>query len=97
MHPLQWLYLCDIIGKCKPKIEDLQNHVVPKWASKWKQLGKQLNIDEHLMDIIDCDHPNDCETCCNEMFFEWLDCNPFASWEDIITAEDNLSTDGMYN
>ena len=69
--------------------------MVPKWASKWKQLGKQLNIDRHLMDIIEYDHPNDCETCCIKMFSEWLDCNPIASWEDVNAAEDNLSTDGI--
>ena len=59
-------------------------------------MGTQVNIDQHLMDIIEYDHPNDCESCCSKMFFEWLDNNPAASWEDIITAVDNLSPDGTY-
>ena len=81
--------------KEKPKLKDIYNHVVPKYASKWRQLGTQLNIDQHLMDNIEHDHPNDCESCCSKMFSEWLDINPPASWEDIITAVDNLSSDGM--
>ena len=84
-------------GKEKPAIKDIHNHVVPKWASKWKQLGTQLNIDQHLMDIIECDNPNDCKSCCCEMFSKWLDINPVASWDDIITAVDNLiTTNGMF-
>ena len=69
--------------------------MVPQWASKWRQLGTQLNIDQHLMDNIEHDHSNDCEGCCSKMFTEWLDSNPTASWNDIITAVDNLSPDGM--
>ena len=83
-------------GKDTPHIKDIDNHVVPKLASKWRQLGTQLNIDQHLMDIIEHDHPNDCESYCSKMFSEWLDNNPTASWEDIITAVDNLSSNGMY-
>ena len=67
-----------------------------KWASKWRQLGIQLNIDQHLMDNIERNHWNDCEGCCSKMFSDWLDFNPTASWDDIITAVDNLFTNGMF-
>ena len=59
-------------------------------------MGTQFNIDQHLMDIIEHDHPNDCESCCSKMFTDWLDINPAASWEYIITAVDNLSSNGMH-
>ena len=48
------------------------------------------------MDNIECDHPNDCESCCSKMFLEWLDSNPTASWEDIIAAVDRIFTNGMF-
>ena len=76
-------------------MKDIQNHVVPKWASKWRELGTQLNIDQHLMDNIECDNPNDCKSCCLEMFRKWLDVKPIASWEDIVSAVDSLSPNGM--
>ena len=69
--------------------------MVPKWASKWRQLGTQLNIDQHLMDIIECDNPNDCKSCCLEMFRKWLEVSPGASWEDIVTAGSYLLSVGM--
>ena len=71
---------------------NINNHVVPMWAPKWRNLGTKLNIQQHLMDIIECNHSNDCETCCSKMFSGWLDTNPGACWEDIITAVDSLSS-----
>ena len=66
----------------------------------WHQNGDSwvlnLIIDQHLMDNIECDHPNDCESCCSRMFLEWLDSNPTASWEDIIAAVDRIFTNGMF-
>ena len=65
-------------------------------ASKWRELGRHLNIPKHLMENIEHDHPHDCETCCSKMFSEWLNINPDASWEDIINAVDDISFYGMY-
>ena len=69
--------------------------MISKWASKWRQLGTLLKIDQRVMDNIEHDHPNDCERCCGKMLSEWLDITPAASWEDIINAADSLSSDGM--
>ena len=69
--------------------------MISKWASKWRQLGTLLKIDQRVMDNIEHDHPNDCERCCGKMLSKWLDITPAASWEDIINAADSLSSDGM--
>ena len=91
------IYVILYAGKEKPAIKDIHNYVIQKWASKWRQLGTQLNIDRHLMDNIECDHPSDCESCCRKMFSKWLDINPAASWDDIVTAVDTLTiTNGMF-
>ena len=89
------VYVQTYTGKEKPKLKDIENHVVPKWASEWKKLGTQLNIAQHFMKKIERDHPNDCENCCSKMFEEWLDTNCAPTWEDIINAVDNLSVLGM--
>ena len=59
-------------------------------------MGTQLSIDQHMMSIIEKDHPNDCTKCCFEMFYKWLCNNPDACWEDITTAVDRLLAAGMY-
>ena len=70
--------------------------MVPKCASKWRELGTQLDVAQDLMDIIERDHPNDCKRCCIKLFSDWLDNNLAASWGDVITAVDGISTDGMF-
>ena len=89
--------ICNIfgIGTQQPKLEDLNNRVVPWWAPQWKQLGEQLKVGDHLIRIIEHDHPNDCETCCSKMLTKWLDNTPTASWEDLTTAVNDLSSYGM--
>ena len=82
-------------GKKTPTLIDICNKVVPFWASKWRQLGVQLKITNHMMDIIEHDYRNDCERCCTEMLTKWLDYDYTASWGDLITAVDNLSYHGM--
>ena len=89
------MYVQTYTGKEEPKLKDIDNYVVPKWASKWKQLGAQLNVAQHLMDIIEQNHSDDCENCCGKMFAEWLNINCAPTWEDIINAVDNLSVLGM--
>jgi len=68
---------------------------VPHLAPQWRWLGKELEAADHLMNIIQYDHPNDCETCCSRMLTEWLDGNPNACWEDVISAISNLKYYGM--
>ena len=89
------MYMQTYTGKEKPKLKDIENYVVPKWASKWKRLGVLLNIAQHLMDNIEQNHPDDCEDCCSKMFEEWFNNNCVPTWEDIINAVDNLSVLGM--
>ena len=71
----------------------MTNHVVPRWASSWKELGMQLNIEEHLLQNIARNNANDCEECCSRMLYEWLDMNTNASWGILINALDKLNVD----
>ena len=83
------------LGTERPLLKDCNKHVVPWWAPQWRQLGIELDMDHCMMDIIEYNHPNDCERCCLEMLVGWLDKFPTASWEDLIFAVDNLLSFGM--
>ena len=75
-----------------PTVRDINDHVVTKWAPQWKQLGRQLNIDQDFIDIIQHDRGNDCVECCSRMLEAWLEQNTHndATWETLINAIDNL-------
>ena len=69
-------------------MKDIENHVVVRWAPQWRELGRQLNIADHLMSIIEHDNHNDCEACCSKMLSNWLEQNTFdnATWDVLIDA-----------
>ena len=87
--------MCINLGRQKPEIKDIQNNIVPKCAHKWRELGTKLNVDQHQLDIVEKDHPNDSKGCCARMFSIWLDSNPAACWEDIDTAVNEVLAAGM--
>ena len=62
-----------------------------KYAVNWKQLGRNLEIDDTLLNIIEKDFPHDCERCCSEMLSEWLDQTPHASWKMLYNAMDKTT------
>ena len=81
------------VGKEKPALNEITDHVVPRWASSWKKLGIQLNLEERLLQNIEKDNENDCEECCSKMLSKWLDMSTYASWETLFNALDKLNTD----
>jgi len=76
-------------------MRDIENDIVTKWAPQWKQLGRQLNIDQYLLNIIQNDHGNDSVQCCSRMLEVWLEQNTHdsATWEILINAIDSLPID----
>ena len=77
-------------GKEKPILRDIDNFVVPRFAAIWMELGKHLNIEEHLLRIIVKNNAYDCERSCSKMLSDWLDMNIHASWGELIDAVDKL-------
>ena len=71
-------------------MRDIDNHVVEKWATKWKQLGSQLKIGESVIRIIDYNYPTDCERCCREMLRRWQEETAHPTWKVLISALDQI-------
>ena len=81
------------LGNKPPDLSDLYKNVVPKVAARWKDLGVELNIPIHHLDIIAVDHhnhPKYSETCCQAMFQRWLQSTIKPSWDVLQKAIDNL-------
>ena len=68
--------------------------MVITWAPQWKQLGRQLNIDQNLINILQHNHNGDCEECCTRMLEAWLEQSKTdTTWKRLISAIDNLRID----
>ena len=86
------IYL-NILGDERPQLKDINNYVVIKSAPNWKELGRNLSIDENLLNIIEKDNPNSCENCCSKMLNDWLDETPHASWGILLDAARKIQDD----
>ena len=106
LHPISayvYTYKCFAtkfypLGDKKPLMRHIDSHVVKRLSSKWKELGSQLNISEHVIKRIDSAYPNDCERCCRIVFHEWLQEPACVTWEVLISAVDKVTDNvtGLY-
>ena len=92
MYTNVWLQIIQsihiFIENEKPKLEDLNDHVAVKFAANWKELGRNLNVGEDLLKIIENNYPQDCKECCSRMLSEWLQLTPTATWGMLLEAVD---------
>ena len=65
--------------------------MVIKCATKWKELGRHLDIHEHILNITEKDNPHSCESCCSKMLSDWLDSTPNATWAVLLDAVDKTN------
>ena len=82
-----------MLGNKTPELSDLYKNIVPKVAARWKDLGLELNIPIHQLEIIEVDHvnhPRYNEKCCQAMFQRWLQSTIKPSWDELQKAIDNL-------
>ena len=91
------MILATLLGKEKPQMKDIEDHVVAAVATQWRQLGNQLKVNQNSLDILQHDYPNNCKECCSRMLADWLDQNTHenTTWEILIDAIHRLPT-GMF-
>ena len=63
------------------------------YASRWRDLGIQLEIPVHILDTISVDNrhvPAHSQTCCLDMLNRWMQRNADICWNELNTAIANL-------
>ena len=83
-------FVFSLLEHDRPSRKDLNIHVVPSVAIKWKVLGEVILhhdiVETGYLEIIEKDNPKDVVECCKKMFIKWLEADKDASWEKLITA-----------
>ena len=74
----------------RPELRDVYRYVVPEYAHKWRYLGALLNFKQAELDIIFSNFRNDAEECCRSLLSRWLEKNPVASWNVLLSAINDL-------
>ena len=78
----------------RPSPKDLQRCVTPKYATRWRELGIQLDLTDDALSIIKEDNSHDVTRRCNVMLSEWLKVDTEASWQKLFTAIDTCTRSG---
>ena len=82
--------LCILIEYKRPTLRDVYKYVVPKYAHEWRFLGGLLHFEQAELDIIFSDFRNDSKECCRRLLFIWLDKYSDASWNQLVSAIDEI-------
>jgi len=78
-----------VVQKQKATLRELNNHVREDYAVAWRELGKKLGVPDRILNILQKDHPNDCDACCGKVFEEWLAVDRSALWSTMLQALDS--------
>ena len=71
----------------QPKQSDLLNQVATKVTDNWKNLGLQLEIEDHKVETIFKENPGDSLLCCAKLLAEWKKHgSPPYTWGTVINA-----------
>ena len=72
-------------GSDHPTIRLLNANVKPLVSDIWYDLGLQL-LDQEDVSTIEADNPNNASKACTTMFSLWLQKNPSATWNSLIST-----------
>ena len=78
------------IGHKRPELRDVYKYVIPEYAYNWRSLGELLHFKPAELEIIFSDYRNDCKECCRRLLSSWLEKDPNASWDRLLSAIDDL-------
>ena len=66
----------------EPQLKDL----ILVRTVKWYELGLQLEVESHNLDVIQANNQKNVEACKREMFSKWLRITPNASYQQVVEA-----------
>ena len=79
-----------------PSLKELNNLPVTRWYF----LGLQLGVDEHALEVIEKNYPQDIEMCKLKMFQTWLNTDPSATYKKLnqgLAAIGEPTLQGQWN
>ena len=62
----------------------MHRFVTPSYATNWKEIGIQLEIENESLHIIEKDNFYKTKDCCNAMWQKWLEKDTVATWDKVI-------------
>ena len=80
-----------------PTTKDLNRYITKKkYAIEWKDIGAELGLDDHVLDIIENDHDNQSVACFKKTLNQWIRLTPNkATWRALEVALTNVTRQSL--
>ena len=75
-----------IFSELKPTELYLNRLFIENYATKWRNIGLELNVSSGALDNIEVNYPIDVEACCKAMLKIWLQRDNKATWGKLLHA-----------
>ena len=69
----------------KPTMKDLNRYVINPYATHWRDIGFELDLDCNKIDVIEANF-SECEKRLYEVLKAWLQLNENTSWKALEVA-----------
>ncbi|XP_065918941.1 protein NLRC5-like [Dysidea avara] len=69
-----------------PLLKDLYQYITPDYAADWKVIGTLLGLPSGELKSIEAGYPTNVKWCCNQMLEKWLEVEPSASWNKLLSV-----------
>ena len=79
-----------------PSLKDLYQHITPRYAADWFEIGILLGLSRGGLRTIEAGHPKNIKWCCNQMWNRWLQVNPNASWGELLSVIESPAVSGSF-
>ena len=70
-------------------MKHLIKYVCDDYAADWKRIGYCLDMTIGALKAIERNYSSNVKWCCQQMFEEWLQKDPTASWGKVFAAIDS--------
>jgi len=80
-----------LVEDSRPKLKELHRYVVIKHAVDWKDIGVELELNDHVLGIIEKDNGQKSDVCFKIMLKKWLESSHTATWNTLEIALTNVS------
>ena len=78
------------IEEATPTMKNLNRYVTEKYAANWRDIGIELDLKLHTLEIISKDNHHECVPCFQSTLDKWLTSTPDATWRMLEIAITNV-------
>ena len=71
-------------------MRDLNRYFIWEYANEWKDIGIELGLTLHVLNMIEADNPRQWLSCFQKTLDRWLKLTPNATWRSLEVALTNV-------